>query len=167
MSNPRFSALGCEPPADTQRQGNTLGKVGDYEVSAFLVSEKTLNRILSYLDEELARSAWLRAKFVRDLGVNVAGDWQTALGQKMWDLNQLSLGYRYGDPRQELWYHYSSVSCRDIQAYKSLQCWLYQCCEGDIPNDSKLYTFFDTVVSQHIAGSIIRKTPEYERAEWG
>jgi hypothetical protein len=167
MSNPRFSAIGCEPVADTQRQGNTLGKDGDYEVSAFLVEEKTLNRILSYLDEELARSEWLRAKFLRDLGVNVTGDWQTALGQKMWDLNQLSLGYRYGDPRQELLYHYSSVSCSDIQAYKSVQCWLYQCCEGDIPETSKLFTFFDTVVVQHIANFIITKTPEYEQAEWG
>jgi hypothetical protein len=152
--------------ADTQRQANSLRKDGDYAVSAFLVEEKTLNRILSYLDEELRRSAWLRAKFEADLGVNCSGDWQTALGQKMWDLNQLSLGYRYGDPRQELLYRFSPVPCTETQAYKSLQCWLYQCCEGDIPTASKLYTFFDTVVLQHIAGSIITKTPEYERAEW-
>jgi hypothetical protein len=167
MSNPRFSALGCEPPADTQRQGNSLRKDGDDEVSAFLVADKTLDRILSYLDEELRRSAWLRSKFEADLGVNCSGDWKTALGQKMWDLNQLALGYRYKDPRQELWYHFSSVPCSDIQAYKSVQCWLYQCCEGDIPKASKLYTFFDTVVVQHIANSIITQTPEYDQAEWG
>ena len=136
-------------------------------MSAFLVEEKTLNRILSYLDEELRRSAWLRSKFEADLGVNFAGDWRTALGQKMWDLNQLALGYRYGDPHQELLYHFLSVPCTDIQAYKSLQCWLYQCCEGDIPEVSKLYKFFDTVVLQHLANSIITTTPEYDQAEWG
>jgi hypothetical protein len=136
-------------------------------VSAFLVADKTLHRIISYLADELTRSDWLRSKFTTDLGVNFAGDWRTALGQKMWDLNQLSLGYRYGDPQQELLYHFSSVSCSDIQAYKSLQCWLYQCCEGDIPEVSKLYTFFDTVVIQHIANSLITNTPEYDQAEWG
>ena len=74
-------------------------------MSAFLVEEKTLNRIISYLDDELRRSAWLRSKFESELGVNFAGDWKTALGQKMWDLNQLALGYRYGDEKQDLLYH--------------------------------------------------------------
>jgi hypothetical protein len=86
-------------------------KGGDYDMRAFLVEEKTLNRIISYLDDELRRSDWLRSKFATDLGVNFAGDWKTALGQKMWDLNQLALSYRYGDAKQELWYHFSSVSC--------------------------------------------------------
>ena len=85
----------------------------------------------------------------------------------MWDLNQLSLGYRYGDAKQELFYQFSNVFCTPIQAYKSLQCWHYQCCEGDIPKESKLYTFFEEIVLKHIADSIIMKTPEYEQAEWG
>ena len=136
-------------------------------MSAFLVAEITINRILSYLDRELRRSAWLHAKFATDLGVNFAGDWRTALGQKMWDLNQLALGYRYGHPKQELFYQFSPVPCSVIQAYKSLQCWLYQCNEGDIPEVSKLYKFFDTVVLRHIANAIIIQTPEYDQAEWG
>lgn len=136
-------------------------------MSAFLVADKTLNRILSYLDRELRRSAWLHEKFSIDLDVNFAGDWQTALGQKMWVLNQLALGYRYGDPQQDLWYRFSSVPCTDIQAYKSLQCWLYQCCEGEIPAGSKFYKFFDTVVVGHIANTIITNTSAYEQAEWG
>jgi hypothetical protein len=136
-------------------------------VSAFLVAEKTINRILSYLDRDLRRSAWLHAKFATDLGVNFAGDWKTALGQNMWDLNQLALGYRYGDSKKELLYQFSPIPCPEIQAYKSLQCWLYQCCEGDIPEASKFYTFFDTVVLQHIANAIITNTPAYEQAEWG
>jgi hypothetical protein len=155
--------------AHSQPAAGTLAlrKDGDDAVSAFLIADKTLNRILSYLDEELRRSAWLRSKFEAALGVNFAGDWKTALGQKMWDLNQLALGYRYGDPKQELSYQFSPVPCPAIQAYKSMQCWLYQCCEGEIPETSKLFTFFDTVVVQHIANSIITKTPAYEQAEWG
>jgi hypothetical protein len=122
-------------------------------MSAFLVEEKTLNRIISYLDDELRRSDWLRSKFTTDLGVNCARDWKTALGQKMWDLNQLSLSYRYGDAKQELLYQFSPVSCTEIQAYKSLRCWLYQCCEGDIPKESKLFRFFDSVINHAIRNS--------------
>jgi hypothetical protein len=97
----------------------------------------------------------------------MSGDWKTALGQKMWDLNQLALGYRYGDEKQELVYAFSPVVCTPIQAYKSLHCWQYQCSEGEIPEESKLYRFFDEVVLQHMADSIIMATPEYEQAEWG
>ena len=136
-------------------------------MSAFLVADKTLNRIISHLDDALTRSDWFRSKFEAALGVNFAGDWKTALGQKMWDLNQLALGYRYGDSKQELFYQFSPVPCSAIQAYKSVQCWLYQCCEGDIPEVSKLYTFFDTVVAGHIANAIITQTPAYDEAEWG
>jgi hypothetical protein len=136
-------------------------------MSAFLVADTTLNRIISYLDAELRKSGWLRSKFETDLGVNFAGEWKTALGQKMWDLNQLALGYRYGDEKQDLLYIFSPVPCPAIQAYKSLQCWHYQCCEGDIPKESKLYRFFDEIVLKHIADSIIIRTPEYEQAEWG
>jgi len=136
-------------------------------VSAFLVADKTLNRIISYLDDELTGSDWLRSKFPKALGINFERDWRTALGQKMWTLNQLALGYRYGEPLQDLFYQFSPVPCSVIQAYKSLRCWLYQCCEGNIPEASKLYRFFDTVVVQHIANDIILQTPEYDQAEWG
>ena len=136
-------------------------------MSAFLVADKTLNRILSYLDDELARSDWLRSKFTTALGVNFAGDWQTVLGQKMWDLNLLALSYRYDATTGELFYHFAPVPCPAIQAYKSLQCWIYQCNEGNIPEVSKLYKFFDTVVLRHIANAIITTTLEYEQAEWG
>jgi hypothetical protein len=136
-------------------------------MSAFLVEEKTLHRILSYLDDALIESSWFRSACKTELGVNLAGNWQTALGQKMWGLNQLALGYRYGDPKEEFLYQFSYVSCPAIQAYKSLRCWLYQCCEGDIPDASKLYTFFDTVVAGHIANAIIINTPAYDQAEWG
>jgi hypothetical protein len=136
-------------------------------MSAFLVEEKTLHRILSCLDEELQGPSGLQAKFEQDLGVNFSGDWKTALGQKMWDVNQLALSYRYGDPREERWYRFSSVPCSRVQAYKSLKCWLYQCCEGDIPEASKLYRFFDTVVLLHIANAILVTSPEYAQAEWG
>jgi hypothetical protein len=59
------------------------------------------------------------------------------------------------------------VLCTPIQAFKALQCWLYQCTEGEIPELSKLYTFFKKVVISEWAELLVMRTPEYEQAEWG
>jgi hypothetical protein len=41
------------------------------------------------------------------LNVDVSeSGWRDKLGQKMWDLNQLALGYRYGDEKQNLKYFF-------------------------------------------------------------
>ncbi len=139
-------------------------------MSAFLVEDKTIHKIINILDFQIRKSPWLKNKFREELGINFEDyniDWKTNLGQKMWDLNQLSLGYRYGDEKQELIYRFSPVLCTPIQAYKALKCWLYQCCEGEIPEESKLYKFFDEIVRRHITDSILTKTPEYDKADWG
>ena len=136
-------------------------------MSAFLVADKTINKILNVLEQHIGRSTRLKTKFEDELGITFGENWQTKLGQKMWDLNQLALGYRYGDEKQELVYKFSAAACTTIQAYKALRCWIYQCCEGEIPEQSKLYKFFDEIVSQHLAHWIITSVPEYDRAEWG
>jgi len=48
---------------------------------------------------------------------------------------------------------------------KSLQCWKYQCSEGDIP-ETKLYQFFEEV-EHHLALKIVINLPEYDKATWG
>src|SRR5688572_1090336 len=88
--------------------------------------------------------------------------WQTHLGQKMWDLNQLSLGYRYGDEKIDLTYRFQPVLCTPVQAFKALHCWLYHCMEGEIPELSRLYLFFKKVVVPEWAELLVMRTPEYE-----
>jgi len=44
-----------------------------------------------------------------------------------------SLGHAVRSPKSVM----STVPCAPVQAYKALQCWLYQCAEGDIPEKSK------------------------------
>ena len=85
----------------------------------------------------------------------------------MWDLNQLSLKYRYGDRKKKLVYKFHPVLSTPVEAFKALQCWSYQCFEGSIPEKSKLYQFFEHVVKSAWAISIITKTSEYDHAEWG
>ena len=101
-------------------------------MSAFLVEEKTLHKILSGLEYELRQSRWLKEQCEKELQIDFFNSqWQTHLGQKMWDLNQLALGYRYGDKPVKLTYRYALNLCRPIHAFKALQCWLYQCMEGN------------------------------------
>ena len=138
-------------------------------MSAFLVDKKTIDRVITHLDHEIRQSEWLKEKFEKELNLNFEdfdNDWKNILGQKMWDLNQLSLGYRYGDAKQELKYSFYPALETSIQAYKSLSCWLYQCCEGDIPEISKLYIFFDSFVTKYIAESIVMNSKEWDEGEW-
>jgi len=137
-------------------------------MSAFLVADKTIHKILTQVAQEIRQSRWLKSKFEKELNVDFTNaQWQTQLGQKMWEVNQLSLGYRYGDEKVALTYRFHPFPCTPVQAFKALQCWLYQCMEGEIPEFSKLYTFFDKVLAPEWAELLIMRTPEYEKAEWG
>jgi hypothetical protein len=53
-----------------------------------------------------------------------------------------------------------------MQVLKSLQCWLYQCNEGNVPATA-VYGLFDTAGHLYLMDTIITKLPEYEQAEWG
>jgi hypothetical protein len=138
-------------------------------MSAFLVDESTINKILTHLDKSVRiASEWAEKEVESKLGIDCNDpDWKTKLGQRMWDLNQLSLYYRYGDQKKELVYKFQTVPCSKVQAFKALQCWLYQCAEGSIPEDSKLYSFFDKVIVPEWAEYLVMRTPEYDNAEWG
>lgn len=52
----------------------------------------------------------------------------------------------------------------EIQIKKSLDCYLYQCCEGDIPEKR----FYLGVVDfrNRLANKIVNGLPEYDNAEW-
>src|SRR4051794_16024017 len=132
-------------------------------MSAFLVEERTINKILTQLDATIRQSEWFKEKVAIELDVDFGdADWQKELGQRMLDLNQLSLSQRYGDTKKELIYKFQTAHCSPIQAYKALRCWLYQCAEGDIPETSKLFNAFDKIFGPAIAQFIIERTPEYD-----
>lgn len=88
----------------------------------------------------------------------------------MFQLNIAGVNARYGEGEarhfRELNYHYTPAHGSAVQVLKSLQCWLYQCREGNVVK-KPLYRFFHDVVEPHLMGSIIRDLPEYEQAAWG
>ena len=137
-------------------------------MSAFLVDKRTIDKILTHVGRKIEDSSWLKSQFEKRLGVNFADDdWADKLGQAMWNLNQLSLRYRYGDRKMKLVYKFEPVFSTPIGALKALQCWSYQCAEGNIPERSNLWKFFENVVESAWAKSIIMRIPEYDNAEWG
>jgi hypothetical protein len=97
--------------------------------------------------------------------------WTERLGQAMFQLNVIAVDARYGSGEAKrfrpLDYHYEvPESVPLVQVLKSLQCWLYQCDEGDVPQTA-LYMLFDNVVQLYLMTEIIDALPEYQNAYWG
>jgi len=137
-------------------------------MSAYLVGNITINKILTQTDAEIKKSSDLKARFEKVFGIDcTVHDWKTRLGQRMLDLNQLALGHRYGDLEKAVVYKFQAADCSQIEAFKALQCWLYQCMEGDIPEQSSLFKFFKNFVLPNWAISFVMRSPDYDRAEWG
>jgi hypothetical protein len=135
-------------------------------MSAYMVDDKTINRIVSYLYQE-QDSHWTRGRLARECGVPmIAGG--PELGALMFALNIQGVNARYGDGEasnfRPLDYQYEYELCTKMQALKSLQCWRYQCSEGDVP-ETVLYKIMDDY-SHRLAESIVDALPAYEKAEW-
>jgi hypothetical protein len=52
------------------------------------------------------------------------------------------------------------------QVLKSLNCWLYQCADGDVSKQA-LFKFFNDLVEKFLVRKIVYSLPEYEKAVWG
>jgi hypothetical protein len=140
-------------------------------MSAYLVEDKTITRVLDYLAWEVIKDPTLRQKVEEKTHLDTANtSWTQTLGQRMYELNIQAVIDRYGEEDRRRFihnaYHYAPVHGSRIQVLKSLQCWLYQCAEGETTEDP-LYQFFDRVIERRLTNSIIRALPEYEQAEWG
>ncbi len=136
-----------------------------------MVEDETINRVVTWLSWEVIRSLWLKDKAEKALHLDTTThNWEEILGYAMFELNIDGVNDRYGEGEAQkfrnLNYQYKPVNGSKIQVLKSMQCWLYQCMEGEVVKNP-LYTFFDTVIQRHLMDSIISALPEYQRAEWG
>ncbi len=139
-------------------------------MSAFMVADETINRVVYWLYWEVTKCQWLRDKLEKVSGIDTTTyDWAEALGKAMFALNIAGVNDRYGDGEagkfRELNYRYQPAHGSEIQVLKSLQCWKYQCSEGDVP-ETPLYQFFEEV-EHHVALQIVMGLPEYKKATWG
>jgi hypothetical protein len=140
-------------------------------MSAFMVADETINRVITWLSWEITKSQWLKKKAEDGLKIDTSKHyWEEELGHAMFELNIAGVNDRYGEGEAKTFralnYRYTPVHGSRIQVLKSLQCWLYQCMEGEVVK-KPLYQFFDTFIEPHLMSSIISDLPEYKRAEWG
>jgi len=133
-------------------------------MSAFLVNEKTISIIVTTLSEYLTNNQFLIDK-ARELELDVISPhWQEKFADALFEMNCEALRQRYGDTEFPLFNYQLAHAPSLIEAYKSLQCFLYQCSEGNVP-ETKLFKFMEEF-SHGLAKDIISNLPEYEEAEW-
>ncbi len=141
-------------------------------MSAFMVEDKTINRVVTWLGNEVKKSEGYDLKEkLEELNYNLTSDeWEEILAKDMFQLNTDGVNARYGNGEAEkfrpLDFQYQSeYSFTTVQILKSLQCWLYQCTEGNLPK-TELYQFFDNVVETYLLKKIVYALPQYDSAEW-
>lgn len=140
-------------------------------MSAFMVEDKTINRVVTWLTYEVMTSRYSLDRLSRKYKIDLIGEkCDEKLAYAMFQLNCDGVNARYGASEAEkfrpLDFAYRPEWCLSlVQVLKSLQCWMYQCCEGDVPQ-SNLYRFFEEVEA-YLASKIVKDLPEYNKAEWG
>ncbi len=141
-------------------------------MSAFIVSDNTLQTIVRFLDLDARFSNNSRCygclkRILLKQGFNLEyPEHKDRLIKEMALLNRLGVNERYDENELEMDVRFiDDFTPSLIQAYKSLGCFLYQCCEGDIPEKNDLYKMFEKIKNE-MANSIVRDLKEYDDAKW-
>lgn len=140
-------------------------------MSATLVGDHTINEVVTYLANDEGAGKF-RVEIHDKLDILMAaGIGPQRLGESMLALNCKALEKRYQERAKEYFpemetarYCFEETNTSLVQVYKSLQCWLYQCNEGDI-DKTVMYQTLDRIGAQ-IAEVIVLNSPEYEKARW-
>lgn len=147
-------------------------------MSAFVVTDKTINQVVSYLCDDRAAKWWFWPRVAEVLEIapqHLTAEWMATddglsyLGAEMRLLNVDSVRQRYSAAERKGMiparpYCYQYELCDRFQALKSLACWLYQSCEGTCHTEP-LYELMEELKYEW-AMAIVNDLPEYERAEW-
>ena len=140
-------------------------------MSAFMVEDKTINRVVTWLTREVSTRYSPLDRVARTYDVDLSSDkWDEKLANAMFLLNCDGVNAHYGEGEAEkfrlLNFTYQpEPNCSLVQVLKSLQCWMYQCCEGAVPQ-TQLYRFFKEI-ENHVALQIVMDLPAYQKASWG
>lgn len=140
---------------------------------AFIVSDETINKVVSYLYSEanspvewLEYSA-LKLQEIEGLYPDTPENAER-LGNKLFDMNAAALDSRYGEGEAEkarpLGFSFQlNFPGSQIAAIKALESWLYQCLQGHIIY-TRLYQAMKEVRNELCIDSV-HQTEEYEEAD--
>lgn len=139
-------------------------------MSAFVVEDQTINTIVNFLafKQNSSNDAYWPKHILRDAGICLSGlKNQKAFALSLHDLNVKAVSERYNEFEEYAFTYRQTLPEQNIfQVYKSLQCWLYQCSEGTIPQRNDLYKLMEELAKQ-IAMYIVERTKQYDVAIWG
>lgn len=140
-------------------------------MSAYITSDETINTVIAFINSDSGRNAHIYRPLENKGFVWDSFEARRELGRAMRNLNIQGVSARYDEDKvavllgEDTYEYTSGFMTSRIEAYKSLQCWLYQCCEGNVP-DSTLYKAFESVRA-NMAMHIVSRLPEYDKANWG
>jgi hypothetical protein len=131
-------------------------------MSAYIVGHETIQKIINSLTtRDLWPPQYQPCPVEKD-----------KLGQALLDLNALSVEERYGKGEaKEFGVPLVFVPVKglpfqkDIEFLKTLDCYLYQSCEGRAV-ETPLFSYLEHV-KHLLEARIVRDLPQYEDAEWG
>jgi len=140
-------------------------------MSAFVVDDKTINRLVAFLMYEKPHYGDEWKRMVAEHGFDLYDMEQARLfAEELHAMNVAAVCQRYADDSPEMYpFKFQLVLTGRIsaaQAVKSLHCLHYQCCEGDVPDTWPAYKLLEALANA-ICYEIVSESPEYEMAEWG
>lgn len=108
-------------------------------MSAFFVGNTQVSRLANFIYEE----GWkLDNKLVESLQIVVGKEFPMRLARALYGMNVDALRQRYPEMWEEMVKPFEYLPSErypdDFQAYKSMQCYEYQCFEGNVPK-TKLF----------------------------
>ena len=133
---------------------------GDYNMSAYIVDNKTINVIVFVLRRSDFMAIQIKEKFNIDIKTDKG---ISELAHRLYALNVSGVGARYGsaDDMVGAGFEYKpEYNHTQLEAYKNLKELMYQCAEGEVV-ESKLYKFFNNSVHKHFADEVITNMPDY------
>lgn len=138
-------------------------------MSAFVVDDSTINRIVAGLLAAMNDTRYHYPTVPEPLKAELS---QPAyFGRRLFDLNCDAVDQRYGSGQAEqfrdLNYEYRPmVPPTRHQLVKDIDCWSYQCCEGDVPETSELYKIME-LFNLRLCHRIVTDSDMYDKAKWG
>jgi hypothetical protein len=136
-------------------------------MSSFQVSDETIRIIVTalckgkYSSERNHHQRWEK---LRALGYGDDQNVEDTLGTHLVSMNNAALHARYNEPMVLEVYHHQHLDVSKVQVLKSVQCYTYQCAEGNTPS-MKLYQFLEWW-EQQLMSEIIHALPDYQNDQW-
>jgi len=149
-------------------------------MSAYVVDPKVINQIVSALQIAIQRegaypSTYPDLRYMDNKNLRDMAEEPAELGRAMYAMNINAVEQRYPGDRElpgtytdgenlDVYKYRFILDTPQMQVYKSLQCYLYQCTEGDVLG-LPLYKALKEFQGE-LAAHIVEHSPDYEKAVW-